>query len=367
MIMPKIRQSQGVATREIAPDAAPRVSRPDYRRGTLYALGTAVLLAIQEPFSALAARGLRPSAFVGFTQIALILSVPLLIVHANSRRAFVAVLFDARNAGKLAALFLIGLGGLLLYNVGLAGAHPIITSGVLNLSPFWAALVAFVVSRKSIPVSPAVFFGCFSFAFLGAMAIAWSQMPVGDHELVRDVLESMLRSHWIYAIPMPVFFALSGTLLFKWFRGVDEAGAVAANFVVSAIVLIPATMALSRFDPGAIPREDAAIAILMLLVGTLASSAAGRVLYQVALSATDNDNGFVTMFFLLIPVISSLISMPLSPWFPTLRVIVGPTFFLGLALVTIPLLVFSLISWRRSHPEAPIAREAGVSAGAPTP
>ncbi len=333
------------------PGGASGEARPDYRRGTRYALATAVLLAIQEPFSALAARGLGSSYFVGFTQIALLLSVPMLITHRDSRRDFAAVLFDTRNAGKLAVLFLTGVAGLLLYNIGLAGAHPIITAGVLNLSPFWAALVAFVVSRKSIPVSPLVFFGCFSFSFAGAMAIAWSQMRIRDHELMSDVLASMLHSHWIYAIPMPVFFALSGTLLFKWFRDFDEAGAVAANFVISAIILIPAAFALSHFDPGAILHEGSAVAILMLLVGTLASSAAGRVLYQVALTATGNDNGFVTMFFLLIPVISSLISMSLSPWFPTLKVIVGPAFFWGMALVLIPLFVFSLISWRRARPE----------------
>jgi hypothetical protein len=84
----------------------------------------------------------------------------------------------------------------------------------------------------------------------------------------------------------------------------------------------------------------------MLLVGTLASSAAGRVFYQVALTTTDNDNGLVTMFFLAIPVLSSLISMGLSRWISDLRVVEGPSFLLGLALVTAPLLVFSVRTWR---------------------
>jgi len=86
------------------------------------------------------------------------------------------------------------------------------------------------------------------------------------------------------------------------------------------------------------------MAILLLLVGTLASSAAGRVFYQVALSATQNDNGFVTMFLLIVPGISSLICYPLSWWIPELRVVASPMFFIGLALVTIPLAVFSLKS-----------------------
>jgi hypothetical protein len=86
------------------------------------------------------------------------------------------------------------------------------------------------------------------------------------------------------------------------------------------------------------------IAILLLLVGTLASSAAGRVFYQVALSATRDDNGFVSMFLLLVPGIASLMCYPLSWWIPELRVAPSPIFFIGLALVTIPLAVFSLKS-----------------------
>jgi hypothetical protein len=44
-------------------------------------------------------------------------------------------------------------------------------------------------------------------------------------------------------------------------------------------------------------RSEDNLAALLLLVGTLAAVAAGRVLYQIALTATDNDKGFVTMFF----------------------------------------------------------------------
>jgi hypothetical protein len=86
-----------------------------------------------------------------------------------------------------------------------------------------------------------------------------------------------------------------------------------------------------------------------LLLGTLSAAAAGRVFYQVALTTTDNDNGFVTMFFLLIPVLSTLITIPLSWWITELHVVVGPTFFVGLALVTIPLFFFLLKSWQGSE------------------
>jgi hypothetical protein len=89
-------------------------------------------------------------------------------------------------------------------------------------------------------------------------------------------------------------------------------------------------------------------AILLLLLGTLAASAAGRVFYQVALTSTHNDNGFVTMFFLLIPALSSLITVPLSWLVPDLRFVIGPLFFLGLGMITIPLVLFLLKSWRSS-------------------
>src|SRR5271163_2804562 len=323
--------------------------RADYRNGAVYALVTATLLARQEPFSALAARSLSSSYFIGFTQIALLSSVPLLIARRDSRRDFFALLGDIGNIAKLAILFMIGISGLLLYNIGLSSAHPIITAAVLNLSPFWAALVALIISRKSFPASPPVFFGCFTVAFIGAMAIAWSQINTSNSVLVRGVLESITHSHWIYALPMPVFFALSGTLVYKWFSRFDEGAAIAANFLVSAVILIPATMLISETNHPDV-NESSVLAILLLIVGTVASSAAGRVFYQIALTATDNDNGFVTMFFLLVPVMSTLISIPLSWWIPNLHVIVSPLFFSGMALVTLPLAVFSLKSLRTLAP-----------------
>ena len=84
------------------------------------------------------------------------------------------------NYGYLGIIFAIGLTGLLLYNFGLSNAHPIIISAILNLSPFWAALVALVLAGVPIPISRATFFGCFAGAFIGAMAVAWSQL--GDKD-----------------------------------------------------------------------------------------------------------------------------------------------------------------------------------------
>jgi drug/metabolite transporter (DMT)-like permease len=322
----------------------------NYKLGAVYSLASAILLSIQAPFSALAARSLTSSQFICVTQLALLFSVPLLTVSRAGRRDFAAVLFDVHNWGKLAILFAVGITGLFLYNIGLSSAHPFVTAGVLNLSPFWAALVAMAVSRKSLPGSPALFFGCFAVAFCGAMAIAWSQLSGTSASRLQDVADSILHSRWIYALPMPIFFALSGTLVGKWFRGLEESGVIAANFVVSAIILIPLSIAVAYPENDFRVQDLSSTAVLMLLVGTLASSAAGRVFYQVALTTTDNDNGFVTMFFLVIPVISSVISIFLSQWISDLRVIEGPMFLLGLVLVTAPLLVFSMKTWRSGGP-----------------
>lgn len=120
---------------------------------------------------------------------------------------------------------------------------------------------------------------------------------------------------------------------------------MAANFIVSATVLIPGTLLAAYLWSVPADSSDGKEAILLLLIGTLAAAAAGRVFYQVALTVTDNDNGFVTMFFLLVPALSSLISFPLSWWIPDLRFAAGPMFFGGLALVAASLFIFSSRSW----------------------
>jgi drug/metabolite transporter (DMT)-like permease len=321
----------------------------DYRLGTFYALATAVLVSFQEPFSALAARSLGSLDFMAFTQLALLFSVPLLILRVDSRRDFAAIVFGVRNWPKLGVIFLVGAAGLTLYDVGLSSTHPIITAGVLNLSPFWAALIAFLVSRRSFSAPPLAFFACLLVGFCGAMAIAWSQIDVDNKVLARDVIESFIHSKWIYALPMPAFFALNGTLVYEWFSDFDESAAIAANFVVSSLVLIPLALQTSDFGRASHVSEQSAVAILLLLVGTLAASAAGRVCYQMALTATKDDNGYVTMFFLLIPALSALISLMLSRWIPGLQFVPGPMFFIGMALVTIPLLLLSLSSWRATR------------------
>jgi hypothetical protein len=181
------------------------------------------------------------------------------------------------------------------------------------------------------------------------MVIAWRQTDVDSKVLARDVMQSFMHSRWIYALPAPAFFALSGTLVFKWFSDFDEPAAIAANFFVSSLVLIPVAVVASDFGGQTHLSEPSVVAILLLLLGTLAASGAGRVFYQMALTATENDNGYVTMFFLLMPPVSALITLPLSRWIPDLQFNFQPMFFVGGALVTVPLVLLSLTSWRDSQ------------------
>jgi hypothetical protein len=148
----------------------------NYRLGSLYSVITAFLYATKEPFSFPAAKHLNTLQFVCLTQIALLASIPFLTLPPPSRRDFLALIREPSNYGPLAIIFAIWMSGLILYNVGLSNSHPIIISAILNLSPFWGALVALVISRVPIPISSATFFGCFVGAFIGAMAVAWSQL-----------------------------------------------------------------------------------------------------------------------------------------------------------------------------------------------
>src|SRR5271156_3356809 len=118
----------------------------NYQLGSLYSVITAFLYATQEPFSFPAARHLNTLQFVALTQISLLVSIPLLLSRPTSRRDFAALFRKPANYGYLAVIFAIGMTGLLLYNFGLSNAHPIIISAILNLSPFWAALVALVLA-----------------------------------------------------------------------------------------------------------------------------------------------------------------------------------------------------------------------------
>ncbi len=252
----------------------PTLSRHnDYRLGTLLSLTTAVLLACQEPFSSAAAKHLDFAQFVFVTQTALLLSVPLLILRRSSRQDFGKILKDFAGYWKLAVIFAIGMSGLLLYNLSLGKAHPIIIAAILNLSPFWASLVARVISGKRLSVPLTIFYGCLAGAFLGAMAVVWSQMSGDQTPSIAELIENIGRGSWVYAIPIPLLSALGGTLIGKWFAGYDESAAIAANFVASSFTLIPITLAIMIL--GKTPFSGELPAIVLMLVGTMIAAVGG--------------------------------------------------------------------------------------------
>ena len=274
----------------------PRSQKPrtNYQLGSIYAVVTALFLSVQEPFSFLAAKRLTVTQFVFLTQIALLISIPLLVARGKSRRDLVVLLGNAANYRKLGALFSIGIIGLLLFKLALSNAHPIIISAIINLQPFFAAVVALHIARVPIPVSPTIFFGCLISAFLGAMLVAWSQVGEANRPDLSQLAESAMHGTWLYAIPVPICTALGGTLVCKWFAKYDELAAIAANFFVSAVILIPVVGFFlywrSELHFGQV------VPVILMMAGTIIAASVGRVLYQIALSVTGADNGFVTMF-----------------------------------------------------------------------
>ena len=326
----------------------PRSQKPrtNYQLGSIYAVVTALFLSVQEPFSFLAAKRLTVTQFVFLTQIALLISIPLLVARGKSRRDLVVLLGNAANYRKLGALFSIGIIGLLLFKLALSNAHPIIISAIINLQPFFAAVVALLIARVPIPVSPTIFFGCLISAFLGAMLVAWSQVGEANRPDLSQLAESAMHGTWLYAIPVPICTALGGTLVCKWFAKYDELAAIAANFFVSAVILIPVVGFFlywrSELHFGQV------VPVILMMAGTIIAASVGRVLYQIALSVTGADNGFVTMFFLLIPALTALISFALSWWIADLHFAVSWMFYVGLVVVSTSLLFFSLKSWAQS-------------------
>ena len=317
----------------------------NYQLGSLYSVITAFLYATQEPFSFPAARHLNTLQFVALTQISLLVSIPLLLSRPTSRRDFVALFRKPINYGYLAVIFAIGMTGLLLYNFGLSNAHPIIISAILNLSPFWAALVALVLASVPIPISGATFFGCFAGAFTGAMAVAWSQFADAGMSTIGQLADNFVHGSWVYAIPVPLCSALGGTLVGKWLASYDESAAIAANFLTANVILIPGCLAILYWRNEL--NFDQLEPVLLMIFGTIVAASVGRVMYQVALTITGGDNGFVTMFLNLVPALTALISLALSHWIADEHFAINPPFFLGSAVIAASLVLFSLKSWRQ--------------------
>jgi hypothetical protein len=110
------------------------------------------------------------------------------------------------------------------------------------------------------------------------------------------------------ALPVPVLWALSGSLVGKWFSDFDDYACVAVTFVMAAVVVVPITLAIAYAQSGLQVTTDVLPALALLALGTILATGLGRVLYQRALTISDN-NGFVSVFFLLIPAFTCLLSL----------------------------------------------------------
>ena len=318
--------------------------------GGLYALTTAALLATQAPFSFLAAKQLSVAVFIGVTELVLLLCVPFMLRTRRSREHFLALLSSVSNLVKFGVLLLIGLIGILLYVFGLGRGHPIVIAAVLNLDPFWAAVIAYLVAGKKIPTSLLTFTLCLIVSFIGAMLLAVSQTDAQTIGLQMFDTGSFLALG--LALPVPVLWALSGTFVGKWFSDFDNSACIAVTFVMAAVVVIPVALTIAYSQSGLQLTTDTLPALALLAIGTILATGLGRVLYQRALTITDNNNGFVSVFFLLIPAFTCLLSLGMSPWIKELKFPVGPLFFLGLGLVAAPILVFLWQSQRKSDPSS---------------
>lgn len=157
--------------------------------------------------------------------------------------------------------------------------------------------------------------------------------------------ENFVHGSWVYAIPVPLCSALGGTLVARWFGKYNESAAIAANFLFANTILIPSCLVIlfwrSQLTFAQLP------AMILMIVGTILASSLGRVFYQVSLTVTGGDNGFVTMFWNLVPALTALVSLILSRWIADEHFAINLTFFLGSALIGASLVLFSLKSWRQ--------------------
>jgi hypothetical protein len=158
--------------------------RINYEVGSIYSLITALLLSTQEPFSFLAAKRFSIMQFVFLAQVALLNSIPLLTVRATSRRDLISLLGDGYICGRNERLVAVQARTDQRASDNRIGDHQ--PAAVLG-SPCGAAH-----SQAPIPVSPAIFFGRLISAFLGALAVAWSQVGEADRPDLRQLADSAL-------------------------------------------------------------------------------------------------------------------------------------------------------------------------------
>jgi drug/metabolite transporter (DMT)-like permease len=168
-----------------------------------------------------------------------------------------------------------------LYAFGLGRGQPIVIAAVLNLDPFWAAVIAYLVAGKKIPTSLLTFTLCLIVSFAGAMLLAISQ--TGAQSMGLQMFDSGAFLALGLALPVPVLWAFSGSLVGKWFSDFDEHASVAVTFVTAAVVVVPITLAIAYAQSVLQVTTDILPALALLALGTILATGLSRVLYQRAL------------------------------------------------------------------------------------
>jgi drug/metabolite transporter (DMT)-like permease len=135
---------------------------------------------------------------------------------------------------------------------------------------------------------------CLIVSFVGAMLLAVSQTDARSIGL--QMFDSGSFLALALALPVPVLWALSGSFVGKWFSDFDDSACIAVTFVMAAVVVIPVALTIAYSQSGLQLTTDVLPALALLAVGTILATGIGRVLYQRALTITDNNNGFVSVF-----------------------------------------------------------------------
>jgi drug/metabolite transporter (DMT)-like permease len=99
--------------------------------------------------SLLGAKRLSVAEFIGVTELVVLLCVPFMLRTQRSRVHFRALISSVWNLGKFGVLLLIGQAGIVLYAFCLSRGHSIVVSAVLNLDPFWAAIIAYLIAEEN--------------------------------------------------------------------------------------------------------------------------------------------------------------------------------------------------------------------------
>ena len=219
----------------------------NYRLGSLYAVITACLYATQEPFSFPAARHLNTLQFVCLTQIALLVSIPLLTAAPGQSPRL------GRLVPKTRQLRLSG-GHL---------RHRAMRPLVVQLRPQprspdhhfrdpepLAVLGGAGRARHLASADPDFAGDLFRLLRRRASSARWrspgasSATPTSRRS--SELADDFLHGSWVYAIPIPLCSALGGTLVGKWFGKYNKSAAIAANFLFANVILIPVLPRHSR-------------------------------------------------------------------------------------------------------------------------